>query len=166
MYNPYDLLPSEFDNAVFPELYKDYNYGEYDYKTYKKEVKKLVDKREKMTNKFNVTNRTGNQIVVKLDDGTTVSGTVVQVTKTLKALGYDANLEKTYKSSTNGTVLISSMPTPHIRNAVAKQIQVWLDGLKKLDNADFYEEVYNKLDMPFWDNEFINLVEELQDRDD
>jgi len=116
---------------------------------------------------YKIISQVKNQISVKLDDGTVLSGTIFQVKKTLDKLGYGTiNFGITYNSSTDGVILIASMATPHIRNAIQKKIQDWVISLKEIKDIEKYGlEVYQKLDTSFWDEEFINLIEELDKRE-
>jgi hypothetical protein len=168
MYNPYDLLPSEYDNAVFPELYKKYDYTEYDKET-ERLNKRKVERKKKM-GKFNekkvasITNPTAGVIKVVLVDGTHIEGSLVNVTRTLGALGFDTthlfDTNVWYYSDSRGWVAIQEMATPHIKNAIVKRYEEWLVQLKALSPREMAKALVNGPDA------LAGLVAELSGRND
>lgn len=122
-------------------------------------------KRENKNMGYKVISKEGSQLTVRLDSGAEVSGTMTQVSKTLQSLGYAiAGLGKTYKSESDGEVLIATMATPHIRNAMAKQLREYADSLTRLTDKTFSRSLYEKLDLAFWSDEFNLLWDELDER--
>ena len=126
------------------------------------EIERL-NKENKM--RFNVVKQTTREVTVKVDNGVTLIGTPLQVTRSLEALGFtNVNFGKIYNSNTKGKVLISSMATLHLANAVIKKIREWANGLHANDINDLVENQLDHLDVPFWDDEFKDLYTELSDR--
>lgn len=87
-------------------------------------------------------------IEIVLPDGTKISGTSAKVEKLLKSLGYEPQTFLNskgiyYSASKRKFIPISTMATPHLRNAISLHYAKWLEGLKTLSNKDFLRALHN-----------------------
>lgn len=170
MYNPYDLLPEEYDDKVFPELYirKDKPlYVQYKdkiipYKQYLKEKEKKMPKFNEKKIKSYLPTADGKNVKVVLSDGLTLEGSPFNVSQTLSAMGisftgvFDTDIW--YYSDSRGWVTITSMATPHIKNAIVKRYDEWLVNLKSLTPKQMADALINGPDA------LAGLVAELSKR--
>jgi hypothetical protein len=81
---------------------------------------------------------------VTLSNGVTIEGDQLQVKELLTQLGYANTLgtKQVYFSATKGPILIKDMETTHLRNAILKYYQEWVNELHKVKNP---KEIVNKI---------------------
>jgi hypothetical protein len=73
---------------------------------------------------------------ITLPNGLVIDGDQEQIADVLKKLGFDGVLGNGvyYFSETKGPVLITGMHTMHLRNAILKFYQKWVDSLHEIKN--------------------------------
>ena len=97
-----------------------------------------------------------------LKDDRVIEGTPDELAKIINLAKLDVVLGKYgnkiyYKSQPKGLLEIKNMNEIHIRNAMCKIYREWVEGLNKLEPADFL----NQLSAGLTDETFISLAIEL-----
>jgi hypothetical protein len=90
---------------------------------------------------------------ITLPNGLSVEGTQEQLEEILVKLGYDNLLgdEKYYFSDSKGPVLITEMNTMHLRNAILKFYETWVNNLHSIANPKLLvEKLQNGIDNKTW----------------
>lgn len=97
-----------------------------------------------------------------LKDGRVIEGTPDELARIINSANLDVVLGKYgnkiyYKSESKGLVEIKNMNEIHIRNAMCKIYREWVEGLNKLEPAEFLTQLSSGLT----DETFISLAVEL-----
>lgn len=96
---------------------------------------------------------------VTLSNGLVIEGDQTQVVETVKKLGF--NLRGYYNSESKGLVKITDMHTSHLRNAILKYYEDWVNGLHSISNPQvLVERLITGIDDEMW----IDMVKEYNTR--
>lgn len=66
-----------------------------------------------------------------------------------------------YFSESKGQLKIKDMPTPHIKNAIVKLMENWVQEIKQLEGREFIDRFAN----PINDTAVLELYSELMERE-
>ncbi len=101
---------------------------------------------------------------VTLPNGIVIEGSQDQIKDTLKKLGIEGFGDGTYYySSSRGIVKITDMHTTHLRNAILRYYQDWVNNLHKITNP---RELVNKLIDGIEDKTWIAMIREYSKREE
>lgn len=129
-------------------------------------AKQFKQEKNKMANHNNKKAKV-EQFTFETEDGVKISGSREEVAKVLEQLGLGSELHFYFSSSKGKRILISSMATEHITNALLKKAH---NELTHIGNNDDFSVIYAELEDirtlgNLWnDDEWINLLNELDER--
>lgn len=100
---------------------------------------------------------------VTLSNGVTVDGEPEDVRKMIEGIGLNPLGTTTeYYSGSKGTLKIATMNTMHLRNAILKHYEDWVNGLHTIaDPKEFIQALTNGPQNPTW----LAMVTEMAKRD-
>jgi len=99
---------------------------------------------------------------VTLPDGMIIEGSVDQIRKTLEKLGLSGD-GLFYNSGSRGLVLIKEMQSLHLRNAILKMYNQWVDSLHRIVEP---KEVVDEILDGNTDPTFVAMLQELASREE